>query len=113
MAKIIEEECVGCGVCERICPEGIEMINGKAKIKNEKANCLKEAANACPRGIILMNDENSEINKNNDDKMNKSSFEFRQGRGMGKGRGTGRGQGRGLGLGPRNGSGRGNRGYCN
>jgi Fe-S-cluster-containing hydrogenase component 2 len=36
MAKIMQEECVGCGVCANICPDGIEMINGKAKIKNEK-----------------------------------------------------------------------------
>lgn len=115
MVKIIEEKCVGCGVCANICPDGIEMINGIAKIKNEKADCLKEAADACPRNAIILD------GKEESESKEEENMGFGQGQGMGRGtgqgrgmgRGGGRGQGRGLGLGPRDGSGRGNRGYCN
>jgi ferredoxin len=96
MAKIIQEECVGCGVCANICPEGIEMINGKAKIKNENADCLKEAADACPRNVILLDGEGSGDKESKNNPM-----------GFGQGRGMGAGKGRGLGLGPRNGRGMG------
>jgi ferredoxin len=96
MVKIIREECIGCGVCANICPDGIEMVDGKAKIKDENADCLKEAADACPRNAILLNGENSGNKKTNNNPVN-----FGQGRGMGKGKG------RGLGLGPRNGRGMG------
>lgn len=32
------------------------MTEGKARIKNEKAECLKDAANACPREAVLLDD---------------------------------------------------------
>ncbi len=96
MVRIIQEECVGCGVCANICPDGIEMVNGKAKIKNEKAECLKEAADACPRNAILLDGKDS---GNKELKNNPLGF--------GQGRGKGAGKGRGLGLGPRNGRGMG------
>ena len=40
MPKIIKDKCVGCGICANICPEGIGMVEEKARIKNENANCL-------------------------------------------------------------------------
>ena len=86
MAKIIQDECVGCGVCANICPDGIEMVDKKAKIKNEKADCLKNAADACPRNAILLNEENS-----GDKEADNKSAGFGQGRGMGRGSG-GRGR---------------------
>jgi len=43
MTKIDENKCVGCGICANICSEGIEMAGGKARIKNENADCLKDA----------------------------------------------------------------------
>jgi Fe-S-cluster-containing hydrogenase component 2 len=52
MVSIIREKCVGCGRCVIACPEGIMLQNGKAVIKNEKAACLKEAADVCPFGAI-------------------------------------------------------------
>ena len=51
------EECIGCGVCASICPEGIEMVEGKARIKDESAECLKDAANACPRKAIIITED--------------------------------------------------------
>jgi ferredoxin len=94
MAKIIQEECVGCGVCANICPEGIEMVSGKAKIKDENADCLKEAADACPRNAILIDGVDS-----GDKKLNNNSLGFGQRRGMGRGMGRGQGAGKGMGQG--------------
>ena len=35
--KINEEKCNGCGACANACHEGaIEMVNGKAKLMNER-----------------------------------------------------------------------------
>lgn len=50
MAKITvdKEKCIGCGACEAICPEGFELIDGKAKVKNPKAKGIKEAVDSCP-----------------------------------------------------------------
>ena len=47
MIKIDKEKCAGCGLCESLCSEGLQMIDGKAKIKNENANCISEVISAC------------------------------------------------------------------
>jgi ferredoxin len=52
MTKIDKELCIGCGACVSTCPEGFEMSDGKAKIKNPKAKCLKEAISICPVNAI-------------------------------------------------------------
>jgi len=102
MVSINKNRCVGCGICANICPEGIEMVAEKAKIKNENAECLKTAADACPKKAIILNEENS-----NDENK---SYDYNPR--MGQGRGLGAGRGRGLGIGPKDGrgSGRGGRG---
>lgn len=79
------------------------MVEGKAEIKDENAECLKEAADACPQKAIVFNKE--DYSKNNKDE--KSTTEYNQNRPMGQGRGIGIGRGRGLGRGPRDGRGRG------
>ena len=53
--KIDQEKCLGCGICETICPEGIEMINGKAVIINNDAKCFMKASEVCPVKIIKIN----------------------------------------------------------
>jgi len=52
MTKIDNKKCIGCGACAAICSEGFEMKDGKAKIKNSKAKCIKEAISICPVGAI-------------------------------------------------------------
>ena len=102
MVKIDESKCIGCGICANICPEGIEMIEGKAVIKDANAGCLKEAADACPRRAIILEGENEPRESNKDTKT-----EFNQRLGQRTGRGLGAGRGRGLGIGPRDGRGQG------
>ncbi|MBM3234338.1 ferredoxin [Candidatus Pacearchaeota archaeon] len=46
--KIDKTKCIGCGSCAALCPDGFEIENGKAKVKNQKAKCVKEAADSCP-----------------------------------------------------------------
>jgi len=46
--------CIGCGACASICPDGFEMKDGKAHVKNQKAKCAKEAAESCPVNAITI-----------------------------------------------------------
>ena len=97
MININKNKCVGCGICANICPEGIEMVAGKARIKDENAECLKRATDACPKKAITFNGEgfNNE-NINTDYDRNRIAG---QGKGFGKGQGRGSGAGMGQGLG--------------
>lgn len=68
MPKIIHQrkKCLGCGACAAICPKFFEINekDGLAVLKNskkvgenfeleiDKIYCLKDAAEACPVGII-------------------------------------------------------------
>ncbi len=54
--KVDEETCIGCGVCESICPDVFKMNDdGKAEVvKPEGADCAQEAADACPTGAITI-----------------------------------------------------------
>ncbi len=51
---IDEKKCIGCGVCTSACPKGIEMIDGVAKVVDEKADCFEAAAEICPIDIIII-----------------------------------------------------------
>jgi len=52
MISISKNKCVGCGICIDICPEGIEILDGRARIKNKNADCFKNATIACPQEAI-------------------------------------------------------------
>jgi ferredoxin len=53
MVKVDTKKCIGCGGCAAVCPEGFELVNGKAKVKNAKAKCIQEAIDVCPVGAIV------------------------------------------------------------
>jgi ferredoxin len=108
MAKINKNKCIGCGICANICPEGIEIVNGKAEIKDEKAICLKDAANACPQNAISIGEEGRTPDKENGNPIFNQNYN--QGRRMGIGPRTGTvgsGRGKGFGMGPKDGRGQG------
>jgi len=54
--KINENLCIGCGVCESLCPSVFKLENGKAKvIDKECKNCdCQEVAESCPANAILL-----------------------------------------------------------
>ena len=99
MVKIDTLKCIGCGVCQNICPDGFEIINGKAQVKNEKASCIEQAAKSCPKGAIILEGQNSQ-------EVPSDFPRGGQGFGRGFGGGHGRGFGRGRGMGRRGQNGR-------
>ncbi len=52
MLIVSKNKCVGCGICESICPEGMEILDGIARVKYEEAGCLGKAVKACPQNAI-------------------------------------------------------------
>ncbi|MFZ4632418.1 MAG: ferredoxin [Patescibacteria group bacterium] len=56
MLKIIEDKCIGCGMCAGMCPEAFVMgMGGKAEVaKSEINDCVKNAAENCPVEAIII-----------------------------------------------------------
>lgn len=53
--EIISKECIGCGMCAKICPEGaITIKNGKAKIDYDYCKGCGLCAAHCPKHCIIM-----------------------------------------------------------
>ena len=55
MTKVDEVTCIGCGLCETICPEVFVMNNdsGKSEVRNHKmSDKVKEAIKECPVDAI-------------------------------------------------------------
>lgn len=53
----VEDSCIACGACESICEsvftvDDIAKVNDSAVPANE--DCVKEAADACPVGAIIV-----------------------------------------------------------
>jgi len=44
-----KDTCIGCGVCEGICPDVFKMNDdGKAEVPETEAACAQDAADSCP-----------------------------------------------------------------
>ncbi len=59
--KIEEKKCIGCGLCQTICPECFVVKNGLAKVINfELKNCcnFKEVVENCPCKAIKFENKN-------------------------------------------------------
>jgi ferredoxin len=52
MINISKNKCVGCGICEKVCSEGIEILYAIAIIKDMNADCLEKVIRACPQKAI-------------------------------------------------------------
>ncbi|RLD17867.1 MAG: hypothetical protein DRI36_02760 [Caldiserica bacterium] len=52
-AKVIVENCVGCGACENVCPEGAITVDEVAKIDENKCTGCGRCIDICPRGAIV------------------------------------------------------------
>jgi len=49
--SVDKDTCIGCGLCENICPKSFKMQDGKAEAINstvDKITCEKEAEESCP-----------------------------------------------------------------
>ena len=59
--KINRDGCIGCGVCESICPEVFRMAEDGlaevyADVTPELESSVREAADSCPVGVIGVED---------------------------------------------------------
>ncbi len=46
-------------LCEYL-SASLEILNRKAQIKDENANCITEAANSCPQGVIILEENKAQ-----------------------------------------------------
>jgi len=53
MIWLDDNQCVGCGRCVEVCPNGFEMKGNKAVLKNPEADCAAQAMASCPVGAII------------------------------------------------------------
>jgi len=52
MINISKNKCVGCGICMTVCPEGVQLEDGVAVVKNYDLECMKNILVACPQNAI-------------------------------------------------------------
>lgn len=59
MIWVDPNECIGCGLCVTLCPEGFEIKEGKSIVKNSDADCVSDAMADCPVGAIATDNKDN------------------------------------------------------
>lgn len=55
LAKVNTELCIGCKICEKICPVlAIKVVKGKAQVKDEDCRGCSNCAERCPKFAVKM-----------------------------------------------------------
>jgi ferredoxin len=54
IAVIDSERCVGCGVCETVCPAGAIAVKSTATVNAARCNGCRRCVDECPQGAILL-----------------------------------------------------------
>jgi ferredoxin len=57
MVKVNRKKCIGCGMCQSLCPEVFELEEGKARVKDnvdvkKYKDCIEKAKENCPMQAI-------------------------------------------------------------
>jgi len=56
VARIIVEECVGCGACEDACPQGAITVDDVASVNEDECLDCESCVDECPNDAIEMVD---------------------------------------------------------
>jgi ferredoxin len=59
MRAIVDESCIGCGLCEELCPEVFKVVDGLAVVQvdpvpDDARDACREAEDACPVTAISL-----------------------------------------------------------
>ena len=55
LAQVNKKKCIGCGICENVCPtEAIEVVNKKARIARKKCLACPNCWGVCPEDAIKL-----------------------------------------------------------
>jgi len=53
MVLVDIERCMGCGVCETVCPAGVfKLVNGKCSVTSADCIGCRNCESSCPAGCI-------------------------------------------------------------
>ena len=62
MKAVVEDTCIGCGLCVDLCPEVFEMVDEETvsvkvdEVPEDQADCARSAAEDCPVEAISIED---------------------------------------------------------